>query len=168
MRKSLPARGRPQQAVLDEIKAMKAGDADWQNGRVPLFVFKATDELYETGRAAFFEYFAENALGGRRAFPSVKRMEDEVVEMALSLFNAPDDAEGFMTTGGTESIIQAVQTCRDWTARKTQGTASARQHRRGAVRPPGVQQGRQADGPRGPPRACRRPTCAPIPEPSRR
>ena len=38
--------------------------------------------------------------------------------MALSLFNAPDDAQGFMTTGGTESIIQAVQTCRDWTRKQ--------------------------------------------------
>jgi sphinganine-1-phosphate aldolase len=115
MRKRLSARGRTQQAILDDMQAMKAGDADWQHGRVPLFVFKATDELYEMGRAAFMEFFSENALGGRRAFPSVKRMEDEVVEMALSLFNAPDDAQGFMTTGGTESIIQAVQTCRDWT-----------------------------------------------------
>jgi sphinganine-1-phosphate aldolase len=115
MRKTLPARGRSQQSVLDDMRTMKAGDADWQHGRVPLFVFKATDELLEMGRTAFFEFFSENALGGRRAFPSVKRMEDEVVEMALSLFNAPDDAQGFMTTGGTESIIQAVQTCRDWT-----------------------------------------------------
>ncbi len=38
--------------------------------------------------------------------------------MALSLFNAPADARGFMTTGGTESIIQAVQTCRDWTRKQ--------------------------------------------------
>jgi glutamate/tyrosine decarboxylase-like PLP-dependent enzyme len=67
------------------------------------------------GRSAFFEFFTENALGGRRAFPSVKSMEDEVVDMALNLFNAPADAQGFMTTGGTESIIQAIQTCRDWT-----------------------------------------------------
>ena len=99
MRKTLPAIGRPQQAVLDDMRAMKSGDADWQHGRVPLFVFKATDELYETGRAAFIEYFAENALGGRRAFPSVKRMEDEVVEMALSLFHAPDDAAGLHDDG---------------------------------------------------------------------
>jgi glutamate/tyrosine decarboxylase-like PLP-dependent enzyme len=45
-------------------------------------------------------------------------MEDEVVEMALSIFNAPADARGFMTTGGTESIIQAIQTCRDWTRKQ--------------------------------------------------
>lgn len=118
MRKSLPAKGRSRDAILAEMRDMKGGDADWQGGRVPLFVFKANDEVSEVGKEAFFEFFTENALGGRRAFPSVKRMEDEVIAMALSLFNAPDDAQGFMTTGGTESIIQAVQTCRDWTRKQ--------------------------------------------------
>jgi len=93
---------------------MKGGDADWQGGRVPLFVFKADDATYEMGRAGFFEYFSENALGSKRAFASVKRMEDEVIDMALGLFRAPEGAQGFMTTGGTESIVQAVQACRDW------------------------------------------------------
>lgn len=118
MRKTLPTAGRSQAAILDDMRAMKRSDSDWQHGRVPLFVFKATDELYEMGRSAFFEFFSENALGGRRAFPSVKRMEDEVVEMALGLFNAPDDGQGFMSTGGTESIVQAMQTCRDWTRKQ--------------------------------------------------
>jgi glutamate/tyrosine decarboxylase-like PLP-dependent enzyme len=38
--------------------------------------------------------------------------------MALGLFSAPGGARGFMTAGGTESIIQAVQTCRDWSRRQ--------------------------------------------------
>ena len=59
-------------------------------------------------------YFTENALGRARAFPSLQRMEDEIIAMALDLFQAPDDASGFVTTGGSESIIQAVQTCRDY------------------------------------------------------
>ena len=113
MRRTLPIEGRSRADVIAEMRASKEGDADWQHGRVPLFVFKATDELSEVGRDAFLEFFSENALGGKRAFPSVKKMEDEVVEMALDLFHAPDAAQGFMSTGGTESIIQAVQTCRD-------------------------------------------------------
>ena len=68
------------------MRGFKGGDVDWKNGRAPLYVFKATDEAYEAGRAGFFEYFSENALGARRAFPSVKRMEDEIVEMTLELF----------------------------------------------------------------------------------
>jgi glutamate/tyrosine decarboxylase-like PLP-dependent enzyme len=114
MRNDLPLKGRPAGDVLDEMRSFKGGDCDWPHGRAPLFVFKATDELYELGRSAFFEYFSENALGGKRAFPSVKRMEDDVVEMALGLFRAPQSAQGFMSTGGTESIVLAVQTCRDW------------------------------------------------------
>ena len=118
MRTSLPVTGRPPEALLADMRAMKSGDADWQGGKVPLYVFKAEDSVTEIGRAAFFEYFSENALGAGRAFPSVKRLEDEVVGMALGLFNAPDGARGFMSTGGTESIVLAVQACRDWSRKQ--------------------------------------------------
>ena len=125
MRIELPERGRDAQDVLQQLRAFKAGDADWTHGRVPLFVFKADDALDDLGRSAFFEYFSENALGGGRAFPSVKRMEDELVQMALGLFHAPAEARGFMSTGGTESIVQAVQTCRNW-SRRQRGDAAHR------------------------------------------
>lgn len=118
MRKSLPVQGRAHEDVIAQMRSMKVGDADWQHGRVPMFVFKASDELSQVGRDGFFEFFSENALGGARAFPSVKRMETDIVEMALELFHAPGDAQGFMSTGGTESIIQAVQTCRDWNRKR--------------------------------------------------
>ena len=120
MRKKLPQAGRPKDQLLAEMREMKRDDIDWQHGRAPLFVVKATDEVYDVGKTAFFEFFTENALGAKRAFASVKRMEDEVIAMALDLYCAPDGAEGFMTTGGTESIIQAVQACRDW-SRKPRG-----------------------------------------------
>ncbi len=131
MRMTMPEHGRPQAEILAEMRARKGGDTDWMHGRSPLYVFKADEPLYEMGRAAFFEYFSENALGAGRAFPSVKQMESEVVAMALGLFNAPAAAAGFMTTGGTESIIQAVQACRDWT-RQQRGDA---QHRGNIVAP---------------------------------
>ena len=51
------------------------------------------------GAAPISNFFAENALGGKRAFHSVARMEREVVEMALDLFQAPEGASGVMTTG---------------------------------------------------------------------
>ena len=113
MRKTFPKAGRSHPDVLAEIRARKAGDADWRGGRVPLFVFKADDAVDEIGRAAFNEMFAENALGAKRAFLSLGQMEREVVEMGLDLFRAPDGAQGFMTTGGTESIIMAVQAARN-------------------------------------------------------
>ncbi len=114
MRLPFPKNGRTKDAVLAELAAMKTMDADWQGGRVPLFVFKANDDVDDIGRAAFNTFFTENALGGRRAFLSLGRMEREVVEMGLDLFRAPDAAQGFMTTGGTESIIMAVEAARNF------------------------------------------------------
>ena len=109
-----PKTGRSRAEIDAALLAMAQGDADWRGGRVPLYVFGATAEVAEVGRAAFNAYFTENALGGRRAFPSLRRMEDEVIAMALDLFHAPPDAAGSMTSGGTESIVLAVKAARDW------------------------------------------------------
>lgn len=110
--------GRPRDEVMNELVHMRDNDIDWRGGRTSAFVFSAGEEIRDFGKQAYNEYFTENALGARRAFPSVQRMESEVVAMGLELFHAPDDAAGNMTTGGTESIIMAVKTCRDWTRKR--------------------------------------------------
>src|SRR5271154_2469618 len=92
---------------------MRAGDADWRGGRVPLYVFSGPPDVQEVGRQAFNAYFSENALGARRAFPSLLRMEQEVIAMGLDLFHGPEGAAGNMTSGGTESIVMAVKAARD-------------------------------------------------------
>ncbi|MEZ5740644.1 MAG: aspartate aminotransferase family protein [Burkholderiaceae bacterium] len=112
-RTHFPDKGRPANEVLGELTELKAGDADWQHGRVPLFVFKGSDAVTDLGQQAFSAYFSENALGAARAFPSVARMERDVIGMALDLFHAPQGARGFMTSGGSESIVLAVRACRN-------------------------------------------------------
>ena len=120
-----PVQGRERAAVLEDLQMMRTDDAGWGEGRVPLFVFKGSDEASAIAQDAFNLFFTENALGKNRAFPSLKRMEDEIVAMALDLFNAPDGATGFVSTGGSESIIMAVQTARDY-ARSQRGNEAHR------------------------------------------
>ncbi|MGN6766959.1 MAG: hypothetical protein ACTHJY_17555 [Rhizobiaceae bacterium] len=110
--------GRSRDEVMSELVHMRDDDIDWRGGRTSAYVFSAGEEIRAFGKEAYNEYFTENALGARRAFPSIQRMEREVVGMGLELFHAPEGAAGNMTTGGTESIIMAVKTCRDWTRRK--------------------------------------------------
>ena len=119
MRSVLPAVGLSRDEIFARMKVFSDGDIDWRRGRVPLYVFKANDEVAALGRDAFVEFFTENGLGGKRAFHGLKKMEDEIVAMGLSLFHAPDDAAGYFTTGGSESIIAAVKACRDWVRRQT-------------------------------------------------
>ena len=115
MRPELPPTGWSRDDIFRGMRELSAGDVDWRRGRTPLYVFKATDEITAIGRDAFFEFFTENGLGGKRAFHGLKRMEDDVVAMGLSLLRAPPDAAGYFTTGGSESIVTAIKTCRDWT-----------------------------------------------------
>jgi sphinganine-1-phosphate aldolase len=41
-------------------------------------------------------------------------MEAEVASMVLNMYNAPSTAGGFVTSGGTESLLMACKTYRDW------------------------------------------------------
>jgi sphinganine-1-phosphate aldolase len=47
-------------------------------------------------------------------------MEAEIVAMCLKMYHAPSGSGGTMTSGGTESIIMALKTYRDW-ARSVKG-----------------------------------------------
>lgn len=114
MAMELPEGGAPWSALEAAMSEMTAADVDWRRGRVPLYVFFANEDVERVGREAFTKYMSENALGGKRAFYGLRRMEEEVLSIGLDLFNAPDGAKGLMTTGGTESIVLAVKGCRDW------------------------------------------------------
>jgi len=52
------------------------------------------------------------------AFPSLKQFETEVISMAIDLFGGDNRCCGSMTSGGTESLLMAVKTYRDWAREK--------------------------------------------------
>jgi glutamate/tyrosine decarboxylase-like PLP-dependent enzyme len=70
-------------------------------------------------KEAYSLYMSENGLGPM-AFPSLARMEHDVIQMALSILHGPDGATGAITSGGTDSITMAIKTARDF-ARATKG-----------------------------------------------
>src|SRR5690606_13046026 len=76
-------------------------------------------EIERVQKEAFGLFMSENGLGAA-AFPSLKRMEDEVVGFGLELLHAPEGAAGTITSGGTDSITMAVKAARDH-ARKARG-----------------------------------------------
>lgn len=112
-RAAFPAGGTGWEELRTEMRHRSEGDIDWRRGRTPMFVFRCDEETYEIGRNAYFEFFTENALGRKRAFYGLGRMEQDVLDYGLSLFTAPDTAEGAFTTGGSESIFMAIKAARD-------------------------------------------------------
>lgn len=121
-RQPFPAGGTTWPDLENRMRAYSEHDADWRGGRVPLFVFLNDQETHEIGRKAYFAFFSENALGRKRAFHGIGRMEEEVLGYGLDLFSAPDGAAGAFSSGGSESIFMAMKAARDaWRARHGKG-----------------------------------------------
>src|SRR5918996_6059 len=111
-RSPFPSRGRPVEELVAEIRAGRGDDADWRGGRTFSLVYNAADaELERLQAAVAVEYLHENYLNPF-AFPSLLRMEREVVAMAADLLHG-NPRGGKLTSGGTESLFLAVQVARD-------------------------------------------------------
>lgn len=109
----LPASGRNAEDVFAEMEAMRGRDLDWRQGRHGAFVWYADEALEEVLQSAYSMFMVENGLG-IRVFPSLARMEDEVLAMVRWLLSADDDAAGIFTSGGTESVFLAMCAAREW------------------------------------------------------
>jgi sphinganine-1-phosphate aldolase len=119
-----PARGRPADDLISELHGGRGDDADWRRGRTFSLVYNAADsELERLHEVVAAEYLHENYLNPF-AFPSLLRMEREVVAMAADLLHG-DPRGGKLTSGGTESLFLAVQVARDQ-AREIRGIAEPR------------------------------------------
>jgi sphinganine-1-phosphate aldolase len=116
-RATLPTHGEAWESLRERLIALGQDDVDWRNKRSAVYVFHPGEDVLDVAKEAYALYQSENALGPA-AFPSLRRMEEDVIGMALGLLHAPDGATGNMTSGGTESIILATKSCRDAAAAK--------------------------------------------------
>ncbi|MEN9627849.1 MAG: hypothetical protein RJA10_1076 [Pseudomonadota bacterium] len=117
---TLPLAGTPWPELQAQLQDAGRDDVDWRNGRVPMFIHYAGDDVLEVAKQAYLMYFSENGLG-LRAFKSLGRFESEVVQMGLGLLHGDAGTRGAMTTGGTESIFLAVKAARDITLQRRPG-----------------------------------------------
>jgi len=113
----LPENGILEIDLLKEMENIRKDDINWRDGKVWSLVYHATDEHTEMLKKAYTMFFSKNALSPI-AFPSLKKFEIEVISMTVDLFNGDKRCCGSMTSGGTESILMAIKTYRDWAKEK--------------------------------------------------
>jgi sphinganine-1-phosphate aldolase len=111
-----PARGIEGDEIISRLKELKSNDAPWRNGRMFGYVYHPGAREAKTIEQAYQLFFADNALNPS-LFASLKTLENETVAMVAELLHATDECAGNMTTGGSESILVAVKTARDWAKR---------------------------------------------------
>lgn len=90
--------------VLASLEDLRHGDIDWRAGRAFSLAYIASREALDLAESAYRLYAGENALNVE-AFPSLRRMQSDVVNFVGGLVNAPDPSAGFFTSGGTESLL---------------------------------------------------------------
>lgn len=99
--------------ILRRLDALRSGDLPTHGGRTLAYVYDSgLTDADEVGRAALAMYGSTNGLDPT-AFPSLLSMERDLVAFARPLVHGDDQVVGTVTSGGTESILLAVQTARD-------------------------------------------------------
>jgi glutamate/tyrosine decarboxylase-like PLP-dependent enzyme len=110
--KTMPVKGIPAPQVVDDLEALRKKDVDWRNGRVFSLAYYAGPEAIAVAEDAYRRFSGENALS-TDAFPSLRIMQSDVLSMVGPWLGADEDSAGFMTSGGTESILMVVKAARD-------------------------------------------------------
>ena len=113
-RLKFPVNSNDAEKIIASLESFKSKDLDWKTGKSFSYIYYAEDDILQVLKEAYTTYFSENALNPS-AFPSLRKLEQEVVQMCLDLFQASEEGVGIMTSGGTESILMAVKAAKEYT-----------------------------------------------------
>jgi glutamate/tyrosine decarboxylase-like PLP-dependent enzyme len=109
----IPSKGMAREDIFNTLESYKDNDLDWKSGRVMGYIYYPGHKAHDVIDKAYTMYLTENALDPT-SFPSLLRLENEVVGMVVDLLRGDDQVVGNFTSGGTESLILAVKAARDY------------------------------------------------------
>ena len=109
---NIPHQGLSKEEILYTLQAFKERDIDWKAGKVWCYVYDPGEDPADVTRQAYLSYLNENGLDPS-VFPSMLKVETDVVRAIIHLLRGDSNAVGHLTSGGTESIMLAVKTARD-------------------------------------------------------
>ena len=109
-------------AILAALAAARAHDVRYDEGRLFALVYGVSEEHGRLLADAYGAYIATNGLGAGLVFPSLGRLEADVIGDTLELLGGTTGAGSF-TSGGTESIIMALRAAKE--ARRAAGSYPA-------------------------------------------
>lgn len=104
--------GRPVDAVIADLEAKREHDVKWKDGKAFGMIYDGGPTVHEVAEKAASLYLHENALN-TMAFPSLGQIQKEVVGWTADLLHGNEETSGFLTSGGTESILCGVKAARE-------------------------------------------------------
>ncbi len=113
MNTTIPKIGLEKNEIQQQWDIYTQEDMNWKEGKFFGYVYYPGEAYYAVIKEAYATFSATNALNPA-VFPSLNRMENEVVRIAASLLHGDEQVSGCMTSGGTESIYMAVKAAKEW------------------------------------------------------
>jgi glutamate/tyrosine decarboxylase-like PLP-dependent enzyme len=109
----IPETGLNPDEIREKLDELKKNDVDWASGRIFGYVFDPGREVLSFAKEIYNRFLTENALDFT-VYPSLLRMENDLVAMLRGHLNGDGQVVGNFTSGGTESILLAVKSARDY------------------------------------------------------
>lgn len=113
----LPSAGRKREEIIEEMNAIKAREESrWRDGFVSGAVYNNDQAFIDFLNQVYAIHSQSNALH-TDIWPSASKFEAEVVAMTAEMLGASQTTDqicGSISSGGTESILLAMKSYRDW------------------------------------------------------
>ncbi len=115
----IPEKGIAESSLLETLAHFaERENAPWKEGKVSGAVYYGDEPLLSFYEKLYHMVSQTNALHPD-IWPSIPKFEREIVSMSSSLMHGEDGVRGAVSSGGTESILLAMKTYRDYFRRKT-------------------------------------------------
>ncbi len=114
MTRLLPEKGLEARKVLETLASYASIDMDPSSARLWGHIYEpGVEEVWKVALEAYALYQKKNMLDPT-VYPSIIRIENELVSAVASLMGGGEGVVGNFTGGGTESIMLAVKAARDY------------------------------------------------------
>lgn len=110
----LPATGSSREQIFTALAELRAGDLATEGGSAFAYVYDPGERAASELAADVYRMFLGSNGLDPTAFPSLLQLENDVVGFAIDHLGGGPEAAGSFTSGGTESLMLAVKTAREW------------------------------------------------------
>lgn len=109
-----PLKGEDPGIVLEKLSRFSRGEPEPSSGRMFTHSYETGDPVLRELVRKAYELYMDKTMLDFTVYPSVLRLEREVVRAVAYLMDGDEKTKGSFTYGGTESILLAVKAARDY------------------------------------------------------
>lgn len=111
---SIPSEPLTEASVMEYMEKLATKEhPGWRDGKVSGKVYNGEPQVISVMNSVYKLYCVSNALHPE-VFPSIRKFEAETIRMTASMLHGSEETCGTLTSGGTESILMAMKTYREY------------------------------------------------------